>query len=71
MQGSDQCYGQTWVAAPGVDRPACPNLVLIGIYGGILRLARSSHRTWSERAGIGFPKRSCSNKEMRSWSDSI
>jgi hypothetical protein len=42
MQGSDQCYGQSWIAAARADRRAASGLVVIGIYGGILRFARGA-----------------------------
>jgi hypothetical protein len=32
-------------AACGAGRKACPNLALIGIYGGFLRLARDAPQT--------------------------
>src|SRR5438552_17993207 len=41
MQGSDQCYGQDWIAAaPASIGGHCPGSVLIAIYGGTLRFAR-------------------------------
>jgi hypothetical protein len=39
MQGSDQWYGQNWIAAR-VDRRAASSPMVIRIYGGILRFAR-------------------------------
>jgi hypothetical protein len=41
MQGSDQCYGQTQLAAAEDDQRGMFRRALIFIYGGILRFSRA------------------------------